>query len=317
MNATFAPGSTPQSSAVGRRAARIARKRGDNRTEAQLVEHYFIERELADRLRRAPAATRGNAYREVYDELFRRVPHHPQLQAGARGNAADERREAVGQDLAFLGRFLRPETVYMEIGAGDCALTLRVAQRVAIAHAIEVSETITRDLERPDNFQLHLTDGTHIPLPADTVTVAFSDQLIEHLHPDDARAQLQEVCRSLAPGGVCVCITPNRLYGPTDISEYFDDRATGLHLREYSAREIEALLRAAGFARVHFYAGARGAFVRVPFAAVAAIEALLERLPGRLRKLLADNKPMRALLGLRVAAVKDPIPTRSIERTQQ
>jgi SAM-dependent methyltransferase len=283
----------------------IARKRGDLRTDAQILEHYWIERELADRLRRAPAAERGREYRDVYDELFRRVPHHPQLQQVEREEAAAGRNHEIEQDLGFLRRFLEPGSVYMEIGAGDCALTLRIAGEVAEAHAVEVSETITRDLARPDNFELHLTDGTHIPLPEGTVTVAFSDQLIEHLHPDDARVQLGEVCRTLAPGGVLVCITPNRLYGPRDISEYFDERATGLHLREYSAREIRALLVDAGFDRVRFYAGARGAFIPMPFFAVAAVESVLDRLPFGLRKKLADNAPMRALLGLRVAALKD------------
>jgi SAM-dependent methyltransferase len=298
MNATVA---TEES----RRAARIARKRGDFRTSAQILEHYRIERELADRLRRAPAADRGREYRDVYDELFRRVPHHPQLAAAASGDAARERDRTIRQDLDFLERFLDASSVYMEIGAGDCALTLRVAEQVAEAHAVEVSETITRDVSRPDNFELHLTDGTHIPLPDDTVTVAFSDQLIEHLHPDDAHAQLREVCRTLAPGGLLVCITPNRIYGPRDISEYFDERATGLHLREYSAREIRALLLDAGFDRVRFYAGARGAFIPMPFFIISAVESVLDRLPYGLRKKLADNPPMRALLGLRVAALKD------------
>jgi SAM-dependent methyltransferase len=288
-----------------RRAARIARKRGDFRTEEQILEHYRIERELADRLRHAPAAERGREYRDVYDELFRRVPHHPQLQQVESDAAAAHRDHEIEQDLAFLRRFLEPGSVYMEIGAGDCVLTLRIAEEVAEAHAVEVSETITRDLARPDNFELHLTDGTHIPLSDGTVTVAFSDQLIEHLHPEDARAQLGEVCRVMAPGGVLVCITPNRLYGPRDVSEYFDERATGLHLREYSAGELRALLLDAGFDRVRFYAGARGTFIPMPFFVIAAVESLLDRLPFGLRKKLADNGPVRALLGLRVAALKD------------
>lgn len=301
MNATVAAGDAE----AGQRAERIAHKRGDHRSGAQILEHYRIERELADRLRRAPAAERGREYRDVYDELFRRVPHHPQLAAAASGEAAAERSHDIQQDLDFLGRFLEPNSVYMEIGAGDCALTLRVAKQVAEAHAVEVSETITRDLGRPANFELHLTDGTHIPLPDGTVTVAFSDQLIEHLHPDDARAQLGEVYRTMAPGGAFVCITPNRLYGPRDISEYFDERATGLHLREYSARELRALMLDAGFDRVRFYAGARGAFIPMPYFIVSAVESLLDSLPFGLRKKLADNAPVRALLGLRVAALKD------------
>ncbi|HUG78687.1 MAG TPA: hypothetical protein VML57_14490, partial [Burkholderiales bacterium] len=104
--------------------------------------------------------------------------------------------------------------------------------------------------------------------------------------------------------GVYVFITPNRLYGPRDVSAHFDEVATGLHLREYSARELRALLLEAGFSRVLLHAGARGVFARIPFALVAAIEALLERLAPRLRRRLADTPPARALLGLRVAALK-------------
>jgi hypothetical protein len=112
------------------------------------------------------------------------------------------------------------------------------------------------------------------------------------------------VHRSLAPGGRYLCITPNRLYGPRDVSAHFDEVATGLHLKEYSADELRALLREAGFARVHFYAGARGAYCRVPYALVRMLECFLQAMPYRLRRPLADNPPARALLGLRVAAIK-------------
>jgi hypothetical protein len=49
------------------------------RTRAQLREHYEVERELADALRRAGPHERRSLYATLYDELFRRVPHHPQL----------------------------------------------------------------------------------------------------------------------------------------------------------------------------------------------------------------------------------------------
>ena len=282
----------------------IARRRGDLRTDEQLWEHYRIERELADRLRNAPASARGRTYAEVYNELFRRVPHHPQLQPSRAGDPAAEREHSVLLDLAFLRRFLRAHSRFMEMGAGDCRLSLRAAERVAEAHAVEVSETITREAPRPPNFHLHITDGVHLPMADGSIDVAFSDQLLEHLHPDDAQAQLREVQRVLRAGGTLVCITPNRYYGPCDISEYFDEHATGLHLREYSARELRSLLLAAGFARVRFYAGARGLFIPIPYALVAATESALESLPFPRRKALAALPPLRALLGLRVAAFK-------------
>jgi hypothetical protein len=127
---------------------------------------------------------------------------------------------------------------------------------------------------------------------------------MEHLHPEDAREQLRNIYRSLAPGGIYVCITPNRMYGPCDISKYFDEIATGFHLREYTAREMRQLLIGAGFADVRFYAPACGRFLRCPYRVIAVLESALGAMPYALRKRIAGTRPMRALLGLRVAASK-------------
>lgn len=51
----------------------------DTRTFEQLKEHYEIEKALADRLRSAGKEERKRLYLVVYDELFKRVPEHPQL----------------------------------------------------------------------------------------------------------------------------------------------------------------------------------------------------------------------------------------------
>ena len=282
------------------RLAQTARRFRETRSEDQLREHYRIERELADRLRGAARGERRALYPALYDELMRRVPHHPMLDAGKRG----ERQHAVEQQLAFLAGFLAPDSVFMEIGAGDCALALRAAPTVRKVYAIDVCEQITRDVSPPRNFRLILSDGCSIPVPSGSVDVAFSDQLMEHLHPDDAKEQLRNIYDSLAPHGVYICVTPNRLYGPRDISAYFDDVATGFHLREYSACDLRGLLAASGFRQVHFYAGARGWFVRCPGWLLFAFERMLDALPHRIRRTLADHAPLRALLGVRLAAFK-------------
>ena len=51
----------------------------ENRTPEQLHKDYLVERELADRLRRATRSERQQLYSTVYDELFRQIPDHPQL----------------------------------------------------------------------------------------------------------------------------------------------------------------------------------------------------------------------------------------------
>jgi SAM-dependent methyltransferase len=171
-------------------------------------------------------------------------------------------------------------------------------------YAVDVTEEVMRGVPRPANVEIRLTAGSAVPAPDGGVDVAFSNQLMEHLHPEDALEQLHEVARCLAPGGVYLCITPNRLSGPHDISRYFDERATGLHLREYSAGELRALFLEAGFRAVRFFAGGRGRYLRVPYVLVAAAERLLGALPAAMRKRLASQAPARALLGLRVAAIK-------------
>ncbi len=282
------------------RLERSAQRFGDLRTPEQLQEHYLIERELADRLRLAPRSQRPGLYCEVYDELFRRVGHHPQLHAA---NGAPRQREVDGL-LALIRGFLTRSTVLMEVGAGDCALAICAAAFVKRVYAIDVSEQITRGVSCPANLSLVLSDGCSIPVPEGSVDVAVSNQLMEHLHPDDVREQLHNIYRSLAPGGVYVCITPNRVYGPHDVSKYFDQVATGFHLIEYNARDIRRLFASAGFSGIRFYAGARGIFLRIPFWLIAFFEEILGAFPQGYGKTIAQTGPMRALLGLRVAAMR-------------
>jgi SAM-dependent methyltransferase len=277
--------------------------RDERRSEARLRLHYCVERRLADQLRAAKTPDERRAiFATMYDELFRLVPDHPRLQSRDKAQAQAERAHGIDWDMAQLDRFLAPGCVFLEIGAGDCALSSRVARRAARVYAVDICDQTTSAL--PDNVQLVLSDGREISVPDGSVDVAFSDQLMEHLHPEDAAAQLACIHRALKRGGVYVCITPNRLYGPSDISAYFDDEARGFHLREYTVFEVRRILREAGFSSVKAYVGARGFFVRFPVFLLEAIERALDAMPVRVRRKIADNKMMRALLGVRVAATK-------------
>lgn len=122
-----------------------------NRTADQLWEHYQIEKQLAAQLRNASRTERRKLYSEAYDELFRRVPHHPQL---ARKVSSAERARNVQEQLGLLRRFLTPDSCFLEIGAGDCALSLHLAERVHQVYALDVSETISRESRVPANFQI-------------------------------------------------------------------------------------------------------------------------------------------------------------------
>ena len=271
------------------------------RTPERLRAHYRVERRLADRLRRAPdAEARRRIFATMYDDLFREVPDHPRLRLGAELLAQRERE--IGWDLAQLRPYLEEGCTFLEVGAGDCALSARVAEGAKAVYAVDISDQAVRPL--PPNVTLCLSDGRSIPVPEASVDLAFSDQLMEHLHPDDAIEQLRNIHRALKPGGVYMCVTPNRIYGPSDISAFFNDEARGFHLKEYTLGEMREIFARAGFPKTHVYIGARGVFMRCPAFLVRALECVLGAMPPALRRRVADLKAFRALLGLRVAGIK-------------
>ncbi len=281
----------------------IPRKRDESRAEARLRAHYLVERELADRLRAAGSFEERQAiFATMYDELFARVPDHPRL--AARRADSEYREQGVAWNLAQLRPYLRPGCTFLEVGAGDCALAARVAQEANRVYAVDISPSAQHG-SLPGNVTFVRTDGREIDVPPGSIDVAFSDQLMEHLHPEDAAAQLANIHRALKPGGVYVCVTPNKVYGPSDISAFFDDEARGFHLKEYSLAEIREVMVRAGFPRLHVYVGARGAFLRVPALFVRGVEMLVQALPAGVRRRVADHKAVRGLLGLRVAAIKE------------
>ncbi len=274
---------------------------GTERTPEQIRQQYEVEKELSNRLRLATRAERRTLYATVYDELFTRVLDHPQL---TRKASPEEKERAVQAQMCFLRPFLGPDVTFLEVGAGDCALSLEAAALTRQVYAVDVSDEITRNLAAPPNFRLVMSDGCSIPVPPGSANVAYSNQLMEHLHPDDAREQLQNLYASLAPGGVYCCVTPNRLNGPHDVSRGFDEVATGFHLKEYIITDLAQLFTQVGFSeiKVHYRVGRK--YVGVPVTWLRPVEWALARLPTGLRRAISHTRLFRSLLTIRLSGRK-------------
>ncbi|WP_322272964.1 hypothetical protein, partial [Methylicorpusculum sp.] len=121
------------------------------RSFERLRVHYELEKKLASRLKNAPAKQRSELYTQVYDELFCTIYDHPQLTE--RGNSP-VRARAIAQQIRLLERFISPNTVFMEIGAGDCAFSCTIASQVKKVYAVDVSPEITSNAQLPANAQL-------------------------------------------------------------------------------------------------------------------------------------------------------------------
>lgn len=278
-----------------------ASTRAPMRSPERLRHHYEVERKLASRLQAAPRERRLHMLTDLYEELFREVPDHPRMVCK---HTPEDSRANVETQMQFMHRFLRPHTTLLEIGPGDCAFSFAAARMVRQVYAVDVDAVLSRNAQAPSNFRLFISDGVSVPVPPGSVDVAYSNQLMEHLHPDDAREQLANIFSSLAPDGAYVCITPNRLDGPHDISRLFSDEANGFHLKEYTVTELKGIFREIGFRRVSAYARLNGVWLAAPLALILGVEAALQHAPAKSRKALARRWPLRKLLNCALVAVR-------------
>lgn len=271
----------------------------ETRSAAEIRSHYELEKRLAAELKNASRDERRALYARLYDELYANVPY-------LKTHAMEANEAYVQTQRRGLKRYVTPSTVFLELGPGNLGLSLAMAAEVKQVYAVDVSDEFTRSLGRPlpGNMRLVLSDGTSVPVPPGSVSLAYSTQLMEHLHPEDAMEQLRNIFRALGKGGRYVCITPHRLLGPHDISRYFDEEATGFHLKEYTNRELASLFREAGFRRVQTFVGLKGWLLPCPLWVSTATERVLTVLPKKIRQPIANLLPMRALLGVRLVATK-------------
>ena len=253
-----------------------------NRTYDQVLHHYRVEKAIADRLRGSTTRRqRSEIYARMYDELFAEVPDHPRLTAKDTTGFAQA---ANAQRLEVVRGLVGPSTVVVEFGPGDCAFARELAKTARKVYGVDVCAQTSPSAEGPENLEVIVYDGFRLPLDDGIADLVFSDQLIEHLHPDDAEEHFRLAHRLLAAGGTYVLRTPHALRGPHDVSRFFSNEPEGFHLKEWTYGELLTTLRRVGYSRLRGYLMVRGSRVRMPLGYVLGSEGLLGLLPRRLHR---------------------------------
>jgi SAM-dependent methyltransferase len=250
-----------------------------DRSAEQLWNHFQVEKRLADRLKAASREERKRIYESMYDELFRLVPDHPRL---TRKQDPEQTRLTNELRLKLLGDWLKPDATVAEFAPGDCRFAATLAGRVRRVYGIDISDQRGAGVVSPSNFSLIVYDGYDTEAIADgSIDLAYSDQLIEHFHPEDLAGHLRLVHRLLKPGGEYVFRTPHALTGPHDVSMYFSDEPQGFHLKEWTFHELGDLLLELGYKRATGYWFAKGRKVGMPDAYFSLCERALRHVPKR------------------------------------
>lgn len=219
------------------------------------------EQAFARRILDAPkgSTARIEAVRQAYDTVSailaarRGVCSEPLVMSG-------EDHRHVGLVVGLLAEAARGgrEPRFFEIGLGSGTLMKNVRDAGFPVAGIEVSAEL-----HARACQLLGEEHRGDLLRGDFLRQGFSAQqrysliywnaVFEHIPPDEIGDYLEKIYRLLSPGGQLVTLTPSWHLRPSDITAEFcppRTEAAGLHLKEYTLREITGLVRQAGFARV-------------------------------------------------------------------
>jgi SAM-dependent methyltransferase len=147
--------------------------------------------------------------------------------------------------------------VVLEAGCGEgygAALLAHSARQVlALDYDADTARHVARRYPQLAAVRANLAA---VPVRTSTVDVVANLQVIEHLW--DPPGFLAECARVLRPGGLLLVTTPNRL-------TFSPGRETPLnpfHTEEFAPSELDALLRAAGFAVRHMTGLHHGCLLR-------------------------------------------------------
>ncbi|SPP99517.1 Phenylalanyl-tRNA synthetase subunit alpha [Candidatus Sulfobium mesophilum] len=265
------------------------------RSLEQIRNHYEVERAIADSLKKADREERKAIYATMYDLLLEKVPDHPRL---TMRESKELTARANHSKMNLVKRFLNKSAVFVEFAPGDCHFATKVSKRVRHVYGVDISDQRGKKHEARGNFELIVYDGHHIDLPDETADVVFSDQLIEHLHPEEVVDHFRLAARLLRKGGVYVFRTPHRFSGPHDISGYFSDESEGFHLKEWTYTELGEVLRMSDYNSWRGLFQVKGLCLEMPFIIFTMIEGMLKFLPRHWQRSLTPH----VLRGIAIAA---------------
>ncbi len=269
----------------------LKQKLPPDRSYEQILNHYLVEKSIAEKLKASDRDGRKMVFSGMYDELFAKVPDHPRL---TRRKSDEMSKRENRLKFRLINRFLKDNSTFVEFAPGDCRFAVEVAKKVRNVFGVDISDQRDPSTINPENFRLIVYDGYNLPeIKQNTIDIVFSYQLIEHLHPEDTQYHFELVRNILKPGGKYVFQTPHATSGPYDISMFFSDEPEGFHLKEWTYTEVKALVKNLGFSSFQTRFSSLGIDLRLPCFYFYILERILTNLPKRrVRKISKRLIPM-------------------------
>jgi len=252
--------------------------------ELENIFHDKILAELSIDVRRALNA-------EVYTKAFQIYAFEFKIDFDAKSSPKDD-----------LVQLLRPELEgrsILDVGCGGGAFLLSCARNIEHRELLGLdvfAENMTVP-ERKLTFKRSDVVRFGVDKPFD---VALTDNVYEHIAPQDVDEHLQSIRSALVPGGQVVILTPHRSFGPWDVTRIIDNSnsgwipARGTHINEVTYGELAAKLTANGFSDLRTVPPkVRLGYRRTPARVGLKTACRAEQRPGLVRRLQCLDKRYR------------------------
>jgi ubiquinone/menaquinone biosynthesis C-methylase UbiE len=159
-------------------------------------------------------------------------------------------------DLERLRPWFGRDSTVLDLGCGIGRVARYVAPECAVLWAVDASQKMldmaAERLRGLNNVKYaHCHDVRFPDVPSESVDMAYSLLVLQHLEREDAFLLLEELRRVIRPGGTVILTYPN-LLSETYMSGFLDlahrgEAGAPARARLYTPQEVEALLPAAGF----------------------------------------------------------------------
>jgi len=217
-------------------------------TEEMILRHWELEKELTGRLLNSQSDNRLEIFETCYSRLYSELKWLNEFVHEGASIATKEKEyqkwlELIGPPFS--------QRVY-EVGSGKAELISYIARHGYSCTATEITAERGKKYSSSD-VSWKSSDGVHLGRyeQQESCDVVISDQVIEHIHPEDTLDHFCGVYGILKPRGRYIFRVPHRFTGPHDISRVFNcEKALGMHLREMTFQEIRTLSKTAGFTDV-------------------------------------------------------------------
>ena len=107
-------------------------------SDEQINQMYESEIKHSNRLRISDPIKRRLLYEKVYEDYYSELPFHPAFKLKEDAKTRNNRLEF---QLYKIKALLNKKEIFVEIGAGDCSLSINIAPYVSKVYALEISET--------------------------------------------------------------------------------------------------------------------------------------------------------------------------------